>query len=125
RSRGADDAGAVDADPRSRVGRADLLAILERRRTMTDTYLKFANSAVGRQVVPRLGLPSPPRLERWRPGRPVVDGAVLLGAAPGGRLGGAILRVLRDVDAEIWTAEGELRDEAAALGLTPKIHATT
>ena len=53
---------------------------------MSDTYLKFANSFVGKQVAPRLGLPQPPVLKRYVPGQKAVDGAVLVGQADGGRL---------------------------------------
>lgn len=32
---------------------------------MTDRYIAFANSPVGRRLVGAVGLPSPLRLERW------------------------------------------------------------
>ncbi|MDQ7905492.1 3-oxoacyl-ACP reductase [Phytohabitans sp. ZYX-F-186] len=51
---------------------------------MSDRYASFANSGPGRAVVKRLGLPSPPRLRRFKPGE--VLGPVLLDSAPGGRL---------------------------------------
>lgn len=51
---------------------------------MGDRYASFANSGVGRNVVKRLGLPDPPRLRRYRPGAPLTDGPVLLGATPEG-----------------------------------------
>lgn len=36
---------------------------------MTDRYIAFANSPVGRRLVGAVGLPSPLRLERWQAGR--------------------------------------------------------
>jgi 3-oxoacyl-[acyl-carrier protein] reductase len=51
---------------------------------MSDRYSSFANSAAGKAVVKRLGLPNPVRLRRHRPGDPDIDGAVLVGGA--GRL---------------------------------------
>jgi 3-oxoacyl-[acyl-carrier protein] reductase len=54
---------------------------------MGDRYASFANTDLGRTVVRRLGLPDPPRLRRHEPGAPLAPGPVLLGAAPGGRLG--------------------------------------
>ncbi|MCK9248550.1 MAG: 3-oxoacyl-ACP reductase [Solirubrobacteraceae bacterium] len=91
---------------------------------MTDRYRSFVNSAIGRQIAPRLGLPQPPVLQRHRVGDPVVDGPVLVGAAPGGRLAGAIARTLAAVGAETWTTEaGDLRQTAADAGLAPKIYA--
>jgi len=53
---------------------------------MTDRYAQFATSVPGRALVRRLHLPDPAPLRRYRPGDPVVDGPVLLGGAPGGRL---------------------------------------
>lgn len=47
---------------------------------MTDRYIAFANSNVGRRLVGALGLPAPVRLERWSAGRTrPVEGALLLG----------------------------------------------
>src|SRR3954451_925011 len=57
---------------------------------MADRYASFANSGPGRTLVKRLGLPDPPRLRRFRPGDPLTEGPVLLGAAPGGRLAGPV-----------------------------------
>lgn len=57
---------------------------------MSDRYLNFANSAMGRRLVGALGLPAPLRLERWMAGRtrPVdaallISGGVLAEAASG------------------------------------------
>ncbi len=89
---------------------------------MSDRYLKFANSLLGRQVAPKLGLPQPPVLKRYRPGQPVASGAVLFGQAPGGRLAEATLGVLASVGAETWAAEDEsLRSAAADAGISAKI----
>ncbi len=89
---------------------------------MSDRYFKFANGPIGRQIAPKLGLPQPPVLKRYRPGQPVVEGAVLFGAAPGGRLTPAVLDVLASVGAETWAAEDDaLRDAAANVGISAKI----
>src|SRR4051812_1647098 len=61
---------------------------------MADRYASFANSGPGRSLVKRLGLPEPPRLRRHRPGDPLTEGPVLLGAAPGGRLAEEIRKVV-------------------------------
>ncbi len=53
---------------------------------MSDRYAQIANSRLGRLVVRRAGLPAPALLERHEPGRPVVEGTVLLGGADGERL---------------------------------------
>jgi 3-oxoacyl-[acyl-carrier protein] reductase len=60
---------------------------------MSDRYISFANSAAGRTVVKRLGLPDPVRLRRYRPGDPDVDGPVLVGGE--GRLGAAIGKLIQ------------------------------
>ncbi|MGV9210607.1 3-oxoacyl-ACP reductase [Micromonospora sp. RB23] len=70
---------------------------------MTDRYASFVQSAAGRSLVKRLGLPDPPRLRRHQPGDPLLPGPALLGAADGGRLTEAVTTIL--------TAAGvELRD---------------
>ncbi|WP_260958771.1 3-oxoacyl-ACP reductase [Pseudomonas citri] len=47
---------------------------------MSDRYIDFANSALGRRMVGSLGLPAPARLERWQAGRlRPIEGALLLG----------------------------------------------
>ncbi|MEU0546970.1 3-oxoacyl-ACP reductase [Micromonospora sp. NPDC005979] len=70
---------------------------------MTDRYASFVQSAAGRTLVKRLGLPDPPRLRRHQPGDPLLTGPALLGAADGGRLAKPVRTIL--------TAAGvELRD---------------
>jgi 3-oxoacyl-[acyl-carrier protein] reductase len=59
---------------------------------MSDRYIRFANSAAGRTVVKRLGLPDPVRLRRYRPGDPDIDGPVLVGGE--GRLGAPIGKLI-------------------------------
>lgn len=50
---------------------------------MSDRYINFANSDLGRRLVGAVGLPAPARLERWEAGRlRPVDGALLLGGGP-------------------------------------------
>ncbi|RKT84466.1 3-oxoacyl-[acyl-carrier protein] reductase [Saccharopolyspora antimicrobica] len=74
---------------------------------MADRYQQFTSSALGRQVVKRLGLPAPTPLRRHRPGEPVVAGPVLLGGAPNGRLGEAVAAVAKDVQAQVHSAPAE------------------
>jgi 3-oxoacyl-[acyl-carrier protein] reductase len=47
---------------------------------MNDSYLEFANSAVGARLAKALGLPKPLVLERHAAGQPAIRGSVLLGA---------------------------------------------
>jgi 3-oxoacyl-[acyl-carrier protein] reductase len=61
---------------------------------MNDLYSRIVNSPPGRVVAPRVGLPQPAKLDRHEPGAPLVSGAVLAGAAPRGRLGKQIERLL-------------------------------
>ena len=50
---------------------------------MSDRYIDFANSDIGRRLVGAIGLPTPARLERWQPGRlRPIEGALLLSAGP-------------------------------------------
>ncbi|MEU5673322.1 3-oxoacyl-ACP reductase [Micromonospora sp. NPDC047753] len=74
---------------------------------MTDRYASFVQSAAGRALVKRLGLPDPPRLRRHHPGDPLLAGPALLGAATGGRLAEPVAKILT-------SAGVELADPAAA-----------
>ncbi len=89
---------------------------------MSDTYSKIVNSPVGRFVVPKVGLPQPVELERRRSGAPAIEGLVLLGAAPGGRLVAPIAAALAVIEAEVATELREdLRGAAAAAGIDASI----
>jgi 3-oxoacyl-[acyl-carrier protein] reductase len=85
---------------------------------VSDRYSQIVNSFPGRLVAGRVGLPQPAELDRHRPGAPVVSGRVLLGAAPGGRLGAGLAGVLAAAGAETSTTpEPRLREAAAEAGL--------
>lgn len=68
---------------------------------MTDRYASFVQSAAGRALVKRLGLPDPPRLRRHHPGDPLLPGPALLGAAPGGRLAEPVAKILAAAGVEL------------------------
>ncbi len=82
---------------------------------MSDRYLNFANSAMGRRLVGALGLPAPLRLERWMAGRTrPVDGALLIGGGALAEAASGCLKRLTDAafaqqDGQFglsrWTAE--------------------
>ena len=72
-----------------------------------DQYAKLAHSAVGRAVMPRLGLPRPPLLRRYEPGRPLLPGPVVVGAAPGGRLLPHVRDVLKGTGVDVYDGAGE------------------
>jgi len=46
---------------------------------MSDKYLSFTQSQIGKLLVKNLGLPNPVELERYAAGDPLVNGVVLLG----------------------------------------------
>ncbi|WP_433459867.1 3-oxoacyl-ACP reductase [Micromonospora sp. CA-248212] len=84
---------------------------------MTDRYASFVQSAAGRTLVKRLGLPDPPRLRRHEPGDPLLPGPALLGAADGGRLAEPVRTILTAAGVELrdgGTVEGQ--DRFGALG---------
>lgn len=56
----------------------------------TDRYADFVRGPVGGFIAPKVGLPQPPKLDRYTKGAPLVDGKVLTGSAPGGRLSTAV-----------------------------------
>jgi 3-oxoacyl-[acyl-carrier protein] reductase len=85
---------------------------------MSDLYAQVVNSPAGAFVAGRLGLPRPATLQRYRPGQPLIDGEVLLGAAPGGRLAAEVAKVLSAADVQAsTTGERPLREAAAAADL--------
>jgi 3-oxoacyl-[acyl-carrier protein] reductase len=66
---------------------------------MSDLYSQIVNSPPGRLIAPRVGLPRPVRLKRQSPNGSGGAGPVLLGAAPGGRLGKPVERLLGEIGA--------------------------
>ena len=93
-------------------------AIMEATHDEHDRYQQLVNTPIGKIVSKQVGLPVPVRLERYEPGQPVINGPVLLGAAPGATLAAPIARVLKAIDAAVETPSGdEVRQAAADAGL--------
>src|SRR3954452_3009822 len=85
---------------------------------MADRYQQLVTPPIGRIVAKQVGLPNPPRLQRYEAGQPVIDGPVLVGAATGSRLAPAVTAVLASVGAHTFTPmENDLRTAAAEAGL--------
>jgi 3-oxoacyl-[acyl-carrier protein] reductase len=85
---------------------------------MSDHYQSFANSALGKLLVKNLGLPSPIRLDRFDASKPLINGAVLLGAAAGSTLTKAISDALASIHADTYAGNNtELQQTAAKSGL--------
>ena len=76
---------------------------------MADRYQQFTKSPAGKFLVPKLGLPNPATLRRYRPGQPTLDGPALLGAAPGGRLDKVVRTQLAAAGIDVLT--GEVSDQ--------------
>ncbi|MGB9090135.1 MAG: 3-oxoacyl-ACP reductase [Pseudomonas farsensis] len=89
---------------------------------MSDRYLGFANSNLGRRLVDALGLPSPAPLERWQAGRlRPVEGALVLG---GGALAGYVETIAPRLTGECYSFnEPSLSSPAWVAGLGPKLKA--
>ena len=68
---------------------------------MADRYQQLINTPIGQIVSKQVGLPSPVKLERYEPGQPVIDGPVLLGAAPGSALADRTAEVLSAIGADV------------------------
>ncbi len=62
----------------------------------TDFYAAFVKSGPGSFLASRLGLPQPPTLRRYQPGKPALGGPVLLGGK--GRLVEPVRELLADYD---------------------------
>ncbi len=97
---------------------------------MSDRYQSFALSGPGGFLSKQLGLPQPPRLRRYEPGQPVLDGPALVGGAAGGRLGEALDDVMVSIGAEVLQdAENEDRRlgaivyDATGIDSSERLHA--
>jgi 3-oxoacyl-[acyl-carrier protein] reductase len=89
---------------------------------VADRYQQLVNTPIGRIVSRQFGLPAPARLERYERGTAVIDGPVLLGAAPGARIVGAVAAVLKAIEADVHTPmDNEVRRAAAATKLDAKV----
>lgn len=85
---------------------------------MSDQYQTFAKSPIGKFVIKNLGLPSPTSLDRFQSATPVIQGAVLLGAAQAGVFSAAISQVLMNIHANSYSGNNtELQQLAAQQGL--------
>jgi 3-oxoacyl-[acyl-carrier protein] reductase len=76
---------------------------------MSDRYSQFVNAPVVSTIARQLGLPRPVELDRYESGAPVVSGAVLTGAAPGGRLARTLSAFLDRIKAERAGGEGSVK----------------
>ncbi|CAN5307249.1 3-oxoacyl-ACP reductase [soil metagenome] len=70
---------------------------------MTDKYLNFTKTSIGKSLVKNLGLPDPAILERYTAGDPLVRGTVLVGGA--GRIAESALGLLAEIGVEATTAD--------------------
>lgn len=76
---------------------------------MPDRYSQIVNAPVVSTVAKQVGLPQPVDLDRYKPGKPVVAGPVLSGAAPGGRLERPLKKLLDEIGAERAGGEGKAK----------------
>ncbi len=84
---------------------------------MSDLYLKFVNTPVGKTAAQSLGLPSPVTLKRQqRADQPFVEGDVLIGAGPGAKAVATVGGILSASPASLYHASGieSLNDSAKA-----------
>jgi 3-oxoacyl-[acyl-carrier protein] reductase len=72
---------------------------------MSDKYLSFTQSGIGKLLVKNLGLPRPVELERYAEGDPLVRGTVLLGGR--GRLAESLPGVLGTLGVETTDAQAD------------------
>lgn len=89
---------------------------------MSDYYLKFVNTSVGKSTAQSLGLPAPVSLKRLqRTDQPFVEGNVLVGAAKGGKAILSLGSVLSASAADLYhAADVESLVESARAGTKAK-----
>ena len=74
---------------------------------MADLYTQLVNNPIGKLVASNVGLPQPVALERLQSTTDaVIEGKVLFGAAPGGRLSTSVATILADIAADVATELG-------------------
>lgn len=94
--------------------------------SMSDQYQVFAKTPVGKFVIKNLGLPSPITLDRFQAATPVIQGAVLFGAAVANEVSSAVAQVLANVHANTYAGnQPELQQAAAKVGLNLSAFNTT
>jgi 3-oxoacyl-[acyl-carrier protein] reductase len=69
---------------------------------MSDRYAQLINTPVGRILSKQVGLPAPAKLQRYKPGQPVIDGPVLIGGS--GRVTEKVKDVLSGIGAEVFVS---------------------
>lgn len=85
---------------------------------MADRYQQFTKTPIGKFVVPKLGLPNPPVLRRYRPGQAALDGPALLGGAQGGRLEKPLTAQLTSAGIEVRGTPAEVKHGALVFDAT-------
>lgn len=81
---------------------------------MADRYQQLVNTPIGKLIAGQVGLPSPPMLERFGPGQPLISGTVLVGAPAEARLADAVLQTLGAAEAELMrSADAALSGSSA------------
>ncbi len=85
---------------------------------MSDRYLSFVNSKLGKQVAKQVGLPSPAVLERYNEGQEFVTGPVMVGASQGGNLIEEISSCLSSVTQPVLVNQNDRNYGEAAAALT-------
>lgn len=82
-----------------------------------DRYTSFATSALGRQLLSSLGMPTPVQLDRHDPAqKTLINGGVLFGTTQNGPVAAAVARVLKEGQVDAWTYASGGEQARAALG---------
>jgi 3-oxoacyl-[acyl-carrier protein] reductase len=76
---------------------------------MSDRYAQIVNAPVASTLARQLGLPQPATLDRRRDGGPLLDGRLLSGSAPGGRLQRPLQAALDRIRVERAGTEGKAK----------------
>jgi 3-oxoacyl-[acyl-carrier protein] reductase len=75
---------------------------------MSDKYLEFANSTIGKSIVSILGLPKPPRLARENADNPhYLSGSLLFESTTGGLYGTQVKQSLESTDLEFVSQDAQ------------------
>ena len=90
---------------------------------MGDRYSDLVNSALGKTLATRLGLPRPTILRRYAVGQPLLVGPALVGGVGDAPLLTAIRRILASAEADVVTAQADSSESGRGSADGPKLGA--
>ncbi len=84
---------------------------------MSDQYLSFVNSPVGKKIAKQVGLPNPTVLERYNESQEFVTGSVMIGTSDGGKLIEKVAEMLSNANQPVLVNKNDRNYGASSAAL--------